>query len=504
MRNYSKYIIVGMFFISLSISGCKKSFLDQTPEASLPGVNFYRTEADIKQAVSGAYSSISDMGRVSYWLFGEMRSDNTTNQYNPSDRGFEQREFIDQFLVGATAEPLQLYWQQNYTGILRCNEILIRIDEVPMSAELKNQYKGEALFLRAFHYFNLVRQFGGVPLRLTPSQSPADARSKGRAAPEEVYAQVIIDLNTAAQNLPAKYSSAEIGRATQGAALSLLAKVYMTQKKFNEALTVLRKVQSLGYSLVSVYGDIFLPSNKNNSESVFEIQYLGSQPGLSSNFLYQFAPWSSGSIVTGDPGTTLGGGNGWNIPTQDMIDAYEAGDLRKDASLAEGYTDITGEFVKIPYVKKYNHGIIERGRTNDNFPVIRYADVLLMIAECLNEQGFIAGGEPFVLLNQIRTRAGLPVKTPGNAIAALSVDNQQAFRDAILQERRVELAFENHRWYDLVRSGKAVAVMTAHGQYEIAHKTTIPAGSYLLNTNKLLLPIPQKDVNLDNLTQNPQ
>jgi len=504
MKNYKKYIIAGVLLISLSVSGCKKSFLDQTPEASLPGVNFYKTETDIKQAVSGAYSSISDMGRVNYWLFGEMRSDNTTFQYNPADRGSEQREFMDQFLIGATAEPLQGYWQQNYTGILRCNEILARIGDVPMSAGMKNQYTGEALFLRSFHYFNLVRQFGGVPLRLTPSQSPADSRSKGRASIEEIYTQISADLNTAGTALPVKYTSTEAGRATQGAVFALLAKIYMTQKKFSDALTALRKVQQLGYNLMPVYKDIFLPANKNNSESVFEIQYLGSQPGLSSDFLYQFAPWSSGSIITGDPATSLNGSSGWNIPTQDMINAYETGDLRKDASLAEGFTDLSGKFVNIPYVKKYNHGIIDRGRTNDNFPVIRYADVLLMIAECLNEQGFAAGGEQFTLLNQIRTRAGLPAKTAANPIAALSVDNQQAFRDAILQERRVELAFENHRWYDLVRSGKAVEVMTAHGQYEIAHRTNIPSGSYLLNANKLLLPIPQREVNLDNLTQNPQ
>ncbi|MGY0035076.1 RagB/SusD family nutrient uptake outer membrane protein [Pedobacter sp. NJ-S-72] len=155
MKNHTKYIIAGVLLISLSVSSCKKNFLDQTPEASLPGVNFYKTETDIKQAVSGAYSSISDMGRVNYWVFGELRSDNTSFQYNPADRGSEQREFMDQFLIGATAEPLQGYWQQNYTGILRCNEILARIDNVPMSAEMKNQYTGEALFLRSFNYFSI-------------------------------------------------------------------------------------------------------------------------------------------------------------------------------------------------------------------------------------------------------------------------------------------------------------------------------------------------------------
>jgi hypothetical protein len=503
MKTYSKYLAVGAVLLSLTAVSCKKSFLDQTPEASIAGSNFYQSETDIKQAVNGAYNSVMDMGNISYWLFGEVRSDNTTYQNNTSDRGYEQREFIDQFLVGATAEPIQTYWQQNYTGIARCNEIIDRIADVPMDDAKRNQYQAEASFLRGFHYFNLVRQFGPVPLRLASTKSPSDAVSAGRAPEADVYAQIIVDLKNAADKLPERYPAADAGRVTKGAALAMLAKVYMTQKNFSEALTALRSVQSLGYSLLANYEDVFKPTNKNSVESLFEIQYLGAQPGLSSNFMYIFAPYTSGTAVTGDPGSPLGGSSGWNIPTQDMINAYEAGDVRKSVSLAEGFINSTGTFVSIPYVKKYNHGFVERGRTDDNFPIIRYAEVLLMIAECLNEQGFAPDGEAFTLLNQIRTRAKLPAKTAANASPALRIDSQQAFRDAIFQERRVELAFENHRWYDLVRSGKAVTVMAEHGKREIAQKTYIPAGSYILNENKLLLPIPQREVNLDNLTQNP-
>ncbi len=497
MKTYSKYLAAGAILIGLTTAGCKKSFLDQAPESSIPGSNFYKSETDIKQAVNGAYSTLMDMGRISYWIFGELRSDNTTYQNNTSDRGYEQREFIDQFLVGATAEPIQTYWQENYTGISRCNEILDRIVDVEMDAEKKNQYEGEARFLRSFHYFNLVRQFGGVPLRLSSTKSPADATSGGRAAEADVYAQIILDLKSASEKLPQQYAAADAGRVTKGAALTLLAKVYMTQKNFAEALTTLRSVQTLGYSLLANYEDVFKPTNKNSTESIFEIQYLGAQPGLSSNFMYIFAPYTSGTAVTNDPGSPLGGSSGWNIPTQDMINAYEAGDVRKAASLAEGFTNASGTFVNIPYIKKYNHGFVERGRTDDNFPVMRYADVLLMIAECLNEQGYAPNGEAFTLLNQIRSRAKLPAKT------ATTVTSQQAFRDAVLQERRVELAFENHRWYDLVRTGRAVSVMAEHGKREIAQKAYIPAGSYVLSENKLLLPIPQREINLDNLTQNP-
>ena len=503
MKNNIK--IVSVFSISLGLMtlGCKKSFLDQTPEAAILGSNFFKTESDMQQAVNGAYASLRDMGNTDYWLFGEMRSDNTTYQYNQSERGREQREFVDEFLINAASPVIQSLWQDNYVAIARCNDVLDHIDGVKMADNTKNQYIGEVKFLRAFHYFNLVRQFGGIPLRIEATASPADAKSKGRATVDEVYKQIIADLNDAAGKLPASYPASDRGRATQGASLALLGKVYLTQKNYTDALTALRKVTALGYSLLPDYSSIFLPANKNNAESIFEIQYLGSKPELASNFLYQFAPYNSGSIVTNDPGTSLSGASGWNIPTQDLINAYEAGDVRKDASLAPGFTDGSGTFIAVPYCKKYNHGIIDRGRTDDNFPIMRYADVLLMISECLNEQAFVANGEAFDLLNQIRGRAHLAAKTSGNANPALNVASQQAFRDAIFQERKIELAFENHRWYDLVRSGNAVAVMIAHGQREMALHTTIPTGSYAVTTNNLLLPIPQREVTLDNLTQNP-
>lgn len=502
MKHIIKYIILPVFVITTTTVGCKKDFLNQAPEATIVGQNFFKTETDIKQAVNGAYSSLIGMGLTSYWLFGEMRADNTTYQYNPTDRGQEQREFVDEFLATATSPKIQQYWQESYTAISRCNDVLDHIDGITMSDQAKSQYTGEVKFLRAFHYFNLVRQFGGVPLRLTAVQNPGEAASKGRASEIDVYTQIIADLNAASAGLPAKYQGVDIGRATQGAAFALLGKVYLTQKKYADALTALQKVA--GYTLLGDYASVFDPANKNNAESIFEIQYLGTKPELASNFLYQFAPYTSGSVVTGDAGTQLGSGNGWNIPTQDMVDAYEAGDVRKDVSLATGYTSPTGVFVNVPYVKKYNHGFVDRGRTNDDFPLIRYADVLLMMAEAMNEQGFAAGGQAFTLLNRVRSRAHLADKTAGNINPALAVNDQVAFRDAVMQERRVELAFENQRWYDLVRSGKAVDMMNAHGQRQIKQFANIPSGSYIVTANKLLLPLPQHDVTLDNLTQNPQ
>lgn len=503
MSNQSKYILFSLLGIGLSLTACNKDFLNQEPESSLLGANFWKTESDLKQGVVGAYASLRGMGGFSYWVFGEMRSDNTTFQYNAPQRGQENREFVDEFLVTPDNILIRDYWRQCYEGIARCNDVLGNIDRIPMSDQAKNQATGEVKFLRAFHYFNLVRQFGGVPLRLTVTTSPGQANSKGRATIDEVYTQIIADLNDASEKLPSvsEYAPADKGRVTKGSANALLGEVFLTQKKYGEALTALRKVT--GYSLVPEYANIFIPSNKNNVESIFEIQYLGSVPDLSSNLMYQFAPFNSGTAVTQDPGTNLSFTSGWNTPTADLIAAYEAGDVRKNVSLAEGFNN-GSSFVAVPYVKKYNHGFVQPGQTNVNFPVIRYADVLLMIAECLNEQGFVANGEAFTLLNQVRTRAKLPAKTSGNAIPALNVPDQQAFRNAIFQERQVELAFENHRWYDLVRLGNAVTVMTAHGQREKTGNANLPANSYAVNTNKLLLPIPQREVTLDNLAQNPQ
>lgn len=505
MKNQPLYMSIAFLLLTCAFAGCKKEFLNQAPESSLTDANFWKTESDLKQGVNGAYSSLRGLGTFSYWLFGEMRSDNTTFQYNAPQRGQENREQVDQFLANSTNTLLQDVWRDTYTAIFRCNDVLDKVNDIPMSTASKNQSIAEVKFLRAYHYFNLVRQFGGVPLRLEVTKAPADAPSKSRATLEAVYAQIVSDLTDAANNLPdaIAYSATDKGRVSRGSANALLGEVYMTLKKFPEALIALRKVT--GYSLMPTYASIFLTTNKNNSESIFEIQYYAAAgTNLSSNFLYQFAPFNSGIAVTQDPGTNLNFGSGWNTPSTDLISSYETGDLRKSVSLSEGFTSATG-FVAVPYITKYNQGFVQPGQTNVNFPIIRYADVMLQISECLNELGFLGNGEAFTLLNTIRTRAGLASKTSGNPINELNVNSQESFRVAIYQERKVELAFENHRWYDLVRTGKVVETMNAHGKREIIKvPSQYPSGAYNLTQNKILLPIPEREIILDNLTQNPQ
>jgi hypothetical protein len=504
MKKYA-YIFWMALTTGLIATSCSKSFLQVNPETTLNGSTFFQTEPEINQAVIGAYSPLLTLGRVSYWLFGEVRSDNTTIQYNTADRSPFIREYVDQFIGQSTSTVISDFWLASYQGISRCNDVLAHIDDktITMSDSSRNQYKGEAEFLRGYYYFTLVRQFGGVPLRLSVIDAPSDVKSSGRASVDDVYRQILADVTDAAVKLPASYAAASKGRITSGAANTLLGEVYMTNKRFADALTALRKVT--GYGLMANYQDIFDPAKKNNMESIFEINYLGSQATLASNFLYIFAPLNSGTVVDGDPAVSISPAvstSGMNIPTKDMINAYEGGDLRKDISLATGYVK-GGNFIAEPYVKKYNWGFGPSGQTNVDVMVYRYADVLLMIAECVNEQGAL-DNEAFTLLNQIRTRAGLPAKSQGNADPALSVDTQNEMRDAIAKERRVELAFENHRWYDLVRTGKAVSVMNAHGIDQKSQFSTIPSTAYNVTVNNLLLLIPQTEIDLDKLTQNPQ
>lgn len=499
-----KIRLFGITMLLLVLSNCSNDFLELEPENNTTTGSFFKTAEQMEQAVIGAYVPLRDLTSLEYWMFGEMRSDNTAFQYDPEDRGHENRELVEYFLVKASGDRTnETFWQKSYRGIGRSNTVLDYIDDVSgLDEKLREQYIGEVKFLRAFYYYYLVQQFGGVPLELTSITDPGNAQSEGRATKEEVFINIIEDLNIASENLPANQSNNSKGRATSGAAKTLLAKVYMHQKNFTEAINVLRDIN--GYSLLTgspnSYRHIFDPNNAENSEIIFSVQYLGSEPGLGSDFLYQFAPHNSGSIVTGDSQRpNLGVEAGWNTPTQDMIEAYEEGDLRKKASLEFGFMDDDGNFVEQPYVSKYNFGFVESGSTSVNFPTFRYADVMLMLAESLNEDGYIPDGEAFDLVNQLRNRAGL------EDISSSEVSNQEEFRYAIFKERRVELAFESHRWYDLLRREDVVGIMNTHGEEQRAISDhPIPSGAYNLTKNKLLLPIPQREVTLNNLEQNPQ
>jgi hypothetical protein len=385
--------------------------------------------------------------------------------------------------------------------MVNVNTTLSKLPEANASDGIKTRSEGELKMIRAYLYFHLVQHFGDVIVITEPVNSPAEAFEYNRSPVETVYQQIISDLNFAVDALPTSYASDQVGRVTKGAALSLLGKVHLTRKNYGDAISALNQVTTLGYELLSDYEDIFDPQNKNHQESIWDIQYQGDNEfGVNSNFIYTFAPRESFGAVIDFPGQE---GGGWNTPTNEITALYEEGDLRKDVSLQEGYTNLDGEYVPVPYINKYNHPHTIRGVTNDNFPVIRYADVLLMLAEAINEvEGPTATAVGY--LNDVRDRAGL------DPVSGLSKDE---FREAVLNERRLELAFENHRWFDLKRTMETqelVSFLNAYGLRERANPTTSRGGipfstnDFIFEAHEILFPIPQDQMRINSsLVQNP-
>ncbi len=499
-----KYIIAILSLVSCFIlPSCKKGFLERTDITRI-GVNvFYQDEAQVTRAVNGIYGQLQGITNANY-IFKEMTSDNTTIDLNPSDRGGAAGwEAFEYSTVNSGNGEITNLWVRYYAALYNVNVALEKLDaSTTIDATVKTSFSGELKFLRAFLYFDLVRYFGNVVLVTIPAKTPAEAFELVRTGSvDEVYALIESDLKEAASSLPAKADqpAARTGRATKGAALAMLGEMYLTVKKYPEAVTTLKSVLTMGYSLMPNYADVFSTTMKNNAESIFEIQYQGDNDlGEQSNFMYVFAPRTSGKSIVGFAGQGLGGRN---IPTNNMIAAYEAGDLRKDVSLKEGFT-LDGNYYPIPYVNKYNHPHTIPGRTNDNWPIYRYADVLLMLAEAMNEaSGPSSEAEGY--LNAVRDRAGL------DPLNGLSKDD---FRTAVLKERRVELAFENHRWFDLKRTmtpADLATFMNAHGAEEKAHPTVDRGGvafnqlDYIYEAKEAIFPIPATEILVNSkLTQN--
>ena len=478
-----KYNLIAIALLGFSFSSCS-DFLEQNPQTDLSENDFYKTANDILSAVNGAYSSLQEGDIYGNWyVFGEIPSDNTRNQLSGSVT--TQNEF-DQFYIDTQNSMIANFWKAAYKVINRTNTILGRIDGIEINTELANRYKLECKFIRALMYFNLVRVYGDVPLVLKEI-SISESYDILREPKENVYNQIIADLKEA-QDLPVSYSTAEDGRATQGAAKALLANVYMTLHKYAEAETILAEIINSGrYSLlentpgslnIDGYKNVFSPVNHNSKEGIFEIQFLKGGYGEGSNYANNFAPENSGTNVV-----AVGGTGGNNIPEMDIYNAYEEGDLRRDFSMSLGYYDNrkNNEWVESRYVCKFMDVPYQNNDASNNYPVIRYADVILMYAEALNQNGKTA--EACKYLNRTRRR-GFGYQTTETS----PVDKAQ-FALMVEQERRVELAFENHRWFDLIRTGRAVEVMRSKG--------------FSLNETNLICPIPQKQIDVNpKLTQN--
>ena len=450
--------IIVAWLVGFGLTSCQDK-LTIVPETALSSATFFTKEADFQQAVNAAYVPLRAIVNDRAWILGEMHSDNTYYYRNILFGATEQQENIADFSVptanGVTTNVHVLnQYRLDYQIIARTNQVLSTIDKVEFGADSKNNLRGQALFLRAYAYFELARYFGKVPLHLTPVTNRSEA-ALPLASEEEVYAQIIKDADEATRLLLPK-ATQEAGRATSGAAKTLLANVYIVRKQWAEAEKLLREVVANGgYALMPEYADAFSTTtgNKNNPESVFEVQFQEGSAGYNGTLIYNFLPRPITAdelkAITGTSNPQPLSGEGNNAPTPDIIAAYENGDKRKEASI--GYVTLSGSLranKTYPYIKKFAKPHAVHNVTGNNWPVYRYAEVLLFLAEALNEGGKTA--EAAIYLNQVRTRAGL-----ANASGDL--------RRAIYQERRVDLAFENKRWFDLVRTGRVVEVITAYG-----------------------------------------
>ncbi|MGR3302484.1 MAG: RagB/SusD family nutrient uptake outer membrane protein [Candidatus Scalindua sp.] len=491
MKNSIKIFI--SLSIVLSMFSCSDDFLDKPNPNQLGEGNFYSNEVQVHQAVMGVYGQLQGI-TGNQWLYSEMITDNTTVHFQESNRGnapnietFEYWQYND-----GTGRMYNLY-SDLYNAMGNINLTLSKLEGADINAGAKTQFEGEMRFFRAYYYFLLTQYFGDVVLVTEPLSDPSAAFELARSPIEAVYAQIESDLAIAIASLPHPNAidASDVGRVTKGAALTLSGKLWLTRKDFGKAKTALDQVVALGYGILDNYADVFDPNNKNHNESIFEVQFQGGNDlGESSGFIYNFYPHYTNGEVTGFPGIS---GGGWNIPTLDIIGDYEDGDVRKAVSLSEGYTDInTDLFVAVPFIEKYHYDHTIQGRPDNNWPIYRYADVLLMLAEAINEQS--GPGGAYVYLNQIRDRANL-----GPVEAGLS---KEAFRTVLLHERRIELAFENHRWFDLRRTlstTELVALFDAHGALERANPTTprgstlFSAGDYVFSAYQMLFPIPSRE-----------
>jgi hypothetical protein len=471
-----KLIISSLAVLAITavLSSCKKSFVELTPEGIVPVTSYYATEIDIKTALTGTYSSLRPIYNAQYG-FGELPSDNAET-YGESEVLYGEQ---DKLTWTASSTNLQNAWARFYTTIAYANIVLDHVGTPTMSTANRNSYIGQAKFLRALMYFNLVRMFGGVPLVLNEITSETQAYSYNRAAVADVYAQIEKDLTDAEGLLPGSYTGNDIGRATSIAAKALLGKAYLYQNKWPQAESKLAEVAATAGTLLP-YDQVFGQGKDNNRDIIFSVQYLGGGFGEGNSFASGFVPQPSGSTIINV------GGSSNNIGTPDLYRSFETGDSRLNTAIG---IFTSGTFVYY-YAKKFIYQNVAAGNEGDNdWPVIRYADVILMYAEALNENNKTP--QALIQLNLVRNRSNLISKIGLSQIDA---------RTAIRNERRVELCFEGERWFDLIRWGTFVQEMQAYKAANVSANGVI--GNVLATQN--LFPIPIREIQLNpKLTQNP-
>ncbi|WP_278552536.1 RagB/SusD family nutrient uptake outer membrane protein [Elizabethkingia bruuniana] len=455
--------------LAFLLSSCSSDVLNTSPDSTKITTNFYKDADQLEQGVNATYGALQYDGQYQLAMptIGEIPSDNTFDEV-PANDSFTYGEF-DFFTIQAKNDLLAKAWRDHYIGIQQANIVLNRITPVAMDSQIKNYRIGEMKFLRALMYFDLVRIFGDVPLSTEETTNVNNYFGKGRNTTTEVYAFIVKELTEAISLLPANVT--QKGRATKGAALGILAKVLITNGKYNEAIPYLKQIESLGYSLLPDVNQIFSPTNKNNSEIIFDVQFAsGINANSEGNSAFQmFSP--SGFVP---------GAKGHNLPTKEIYNMYSSKDKRRDA-----YIGLTPGGV--PYTKKLVKTSDVIADSGSNVIVLRLAEVYLILAECYAQTGDTANANIYV--NKIKTRAGLD---------NVNISDKNTLLEEIAAERRKELIGEGHRWFDLVRTGKAIEVMTKHFQNTPGYSTA------KIQQHNLIMPVPQGQINTDpSIKQNP-
>lgn len=459
-----KSIYIIAVLIVTSLSACKKEFIELIPESTVSINLLYKTDKDFQDAVIGVYNGLRAT-YLNYWRFGDLRGDDTRFGLVS---GLEDIR-INDFITDVSDPVLISTWRNYYIIITRANMVINNIENAdPAIVINKDRHKAEAKFLRALAYFDMVRIFGDVPM-ITKTISVAESYKIPREKVQKIYDELIIkDLLEAEAKLPKTYTGANIGRATSGAAKSLLGKVYLTLKDFPKAEAKLQEVTTMGYSLLTNYNDLWdYSKNKHHSEYIFDVEYEQGQGSLGSNFTGQFAldfqagggPLVAEEVRRWNIPSGTGGDSG--IPFQTIFDAYKIspGDKRQYVSASTGIIGANGVLIPIAttgvpaLTLKYMSVLVgSASDCNVNWKIIRYADVLLMYAEALNENG--KTDIALTYLNMVRVRAGVPT------YSGLTLSDT---REKIYLERRLELYMEGQRWFDLVRTGRALTVMASFG-----------------------------------------
>lgn len=479
-----------LLVLTLTFSSSCTDFLTENLKGSFSTDTFYKSDKQALQAIAGTYNAISFSSADNViWVFGDVASDDAVKGGNPGDQA--EITYIDEFTANSTNGMINNYWRFTYEAIARANNVIANVPAVPMDDVTKNRIIGEAKFIRAYSYFNLVNIFGKVPLKLFP-QLNQETINVPLSEVADIYLQIEKDLTEAAAVLPVSYTVSDIGRVTKGAALAMLGKASLYQQKWAAATGYFQQVEDLGiYSLLPNYADNFKLEFENSKESIFEIQQKTGQVPMTGNAMNQwFAPPAEGGYY-------------FNTPTQSLVDAFERSatgevDPRLDASVGrDGQPWLNGDLFSAGWsptgflTKKHQQPLSEvssslKGDGDLNYIYLRYADVLLMKAEAYNETG--KADQAKADLNKVRQRARASFKgtPPADLLADITTSDQNLLRTAIQKERRVELAQEFHRYFDLTRWGKTVAEAALGKDYNYDTKRYFPIPQSEVDANQAI------------------